>query len=82
MRLDDPGATPLVLTGGAVAIWLALEVPQSAASLVESVAASAGMDPDVIAGDVEAFVADAVGSGLLVAPEIDPEFSSPQPADS
>lgn len=53
------------LTGTARAIWLALDGQHDRAGLINALAADFAAEPDEIADDVDAFLAQLMAAGLL-----------------
>lgn len=58
-----PDGVPVVLTGSAALIWLV--AAEGSPNVVDDVAEGAGQSAGVIHSDVEAFLAELVGLGLL-----------------
>jgi hypothetical protein len=66
VRLDRPADDPVLVAGGAVAIWRALGEPLALGQLIDLVAERVGLEPGAIAADIHSFVEEALRSGLLV----------------
>lgn len=62
-----PDGPPLVLRGSAYAVWLGLADSGTLAEIVAIAAELAGVQPEVVAEDVAAFVAQLTHQGLVVA---------------
>lgn len=53
------------LTGTSRSVWLALDAHDDRAGLIAALAADYGVEPDAIAEDVDAFLAELAAAGLL-----------------
>jgi hypothetical protein len=60
-----PSGPPLVMAGPARAIWLAVTDGGTADDVIAGTAALAGAEPEEIAGDVRAHLAELVRLGLV-----------------
>lgn len=69
LRLADLTAVPMILRGSAADIWRALGSVHTVAALVEAVADVYGLDDEHVAGDIAAWLVDAVEVGLITRAE-------------
>jgi hypothetical protein len=65
LRVSAHDPVPLVLEGSAGETWRVLEQVSTVAELVLGVASRYGVDPSVVASDIEAFVRDSTEWGIV-----------------
>jgi hypothetical protein len=65
LRPEADGGDSLIIGGSGAAVWDGLDEPRAFADLVADLAASYGTEPDVVADDVAALLADLEAAGYV-----------------
>ncbi|MFC6152628.1 PqqD family peptide modification chaperone, partial [Nocardioides yefusunii] len=63
--LSSPSTPPRILAGPAAVIWECVDGSRDRAAVVAAVADEVGLSPDEVRDDVEGFVGELLGLGLL-----------------